>query len=158
MKRPLFVLTTLISVGCGHREAAPSVPRESQAVAVITPPPINEMSRVRARMWLLAREVRLLDMLMDAPDEAPTDARAHLDAMQHVAEDIAALPERRNHPILDENITGLINDIKRAKAEVAGEQPEWGMTRSITTACVRCHELRTCPFDSYQQCVDVPVY
>lgn len=109
-------------------------------------------------MWLLAREVRLLAMLTDAPDHASSDGREHLQAMQDVAEQIASLPERRNHPILDENVDGLIADIKRAKAEVAGDSPEWGMSRSITTSCLRCHELRTCPFDSYQQCVGVPVY
>jgi hypothetical protein len=151
-----FAIAALLLVAC-HRQPPPA-PETSRAVAVLVPPPVEEMTRVRARMWLLAREVRLLAMLTDAPDQADSDAIEHLDRMQQIAEEIAVLPERSNHPILDDNITGLISDIKRAKAEVAGAEPETGMTRSITTVCVRCHELRTCPFDSYQQCIALPVY
>lgn len=125
---------------------------------VIERPSAADLDQTRALMWQLAQQVRLLAFISDSPDQAASDARGHLQAMEEIVQRIAALPERRTHPLLDDNIGALLADIGRAKAEVAGESPEWGMTHSITTACVRCHELRTCPYDSYQRCVDVPVY
>lgn len=153
---------------CGRSPVAePAVPLErtsspehvdARTPLVLTPPPADDLDHTRGLMWKLAQQVRLLGFITDEPDKAATDARAQLQAMEDIALAIAASPERRSHPILDDNIGGLVADIRRAEAEVAGESPEWGTTHSITTACVRCHELRTCPFDSYRKCVDVPVY
>ena len=138
-----FGFVALLALGCTR-------PPEQKPV-VLEVPPAGSLDQTRALMWRLAHQVRLLGLITDQPDQAATDARAQLQTMEEIALAIAALPERRGHPLLDQNIGGL-------RAEVAGASPEWGTTHSITTACVRCHELRTCPFDSYKQCVDVPVY
>ncbi len=152
----------LLVLGCTQappNAAPPATPQgDSAEPVVLTPPPPGNLDATRALMWRLAQQVRLLGLLTDHPDESASDARTQLQAMEEIALAIAALPERRGHPMLDSNIDGLIKDIRRARAEVAGSSPEWGTTHSITTACVRCHELRTCPFDSYRQCVDLPVY
>jgi hypothetical protein len=153
-----FLVSSVVLLGCAKHQAAPPPPADAVKAPVIELPKDRELDQTRALMWKLARQVRLLGFVTDEPDRAATDARAELQAMEEIAQAIAALPERSNHPILDDNIGGLIKDIRRAEAEVAGASPEWGTTNSITTACVRCHELRTCPFDSYKECVDVPVY
>ncbi len=147
-----LVALGVLAMGCvRHSPQAP-------APLVLEAPPAATLDQTRALMWRLAHQVRLLGLVTDQPDTAATDARAQLQEMEEIALAIAALPERRAHPLLDSNIGGLLADIRRARAEVAGASPEWGTTHSITTACVRCHELRTCPFDSYQQCVDLPIY
>ena len=156
----------LLAAGCirPQEQTAPpqaasvDAPPPGEPRVVLESPPAAGLDQSRALMWRLARQVRLLGLLTDQPDEAASDARTQLQEMEEIALAIAALPERRGHPLLDRNIGGLIGDIRRARAEVAGASPEWGTTHSITTACVRCHELRTCPFDSYQQCVDLPIY
>ena len=163
MKRTTLARLGLIALVAASCTRPPRQPPSTAATNAETPvvleaPPAGSLDQTRALMWRLAKQVRLLGLLTDQPDQAATDARAQLQAMEEIALEIAELPERRGHPLLDRNIKGLISDIRRARAEVAGDSPEWGTTHSITTACVRCHELRTCPFDSYQQCVDLPVY
>lgn len=145
---------------CTEKTAEPArpAPGAEEQRPVLTPPPAVDLTRTRELMWKLAREVRLLGFVTDSPDTAASDAAGHLQTMEEIVLELSQLPERQEHPLLKDNIGGLLRDIRRAKAEVAGDSPEWGMTHSITTACVRCHELRTCPFDVYQRCVDVPVY
>ncbi len=152
MKMKRILLVGAFSIGCASK------PEPARPPVVLEAPSPASLDQTRTLMWRLAQQVRLLGLLTDQPDQAATDAREQLQAMEEIALAIAALPEPHGHPLLDRNIGELIGDIRRARAEVAGDSPEWGTTHSITTACVRCHELRTCPFDSYQKCVDLPLY
>lgn len=111
-------------------------------------------------MWSFASHVRVVRTLARTqPDQLDAaELVRHLDAVAVIARDVAQKTLLPEHVSLKKNIQGFLREIDYARSGVVRRPQNLGPAANIGGACAYCHDLKACPFDVYQRCVDVPIY
>lgn len=175
------VLSTLLGVtscgsgrssGAGAGEPTQS-PSASSGIPVQQGPDLDTAPAdlppegLRPLMWGLASHVRdlvgrLQGERLDSPDPGkpptPDEAAAILGEMVALVQAVRALPGTAAHAILGPSVDLFLYELETARRAALATPADLRPAAGVAGACLRCHAIRACPFDSYQKCVDVPIY
>ena len=122
---------------------------------------------LRPLMWGLASHVRelvgrLQGERLDSPDPgkppSPAEAAEILGKMVMLVNAVRALPGTSAHAVLGPSVDLFLYELETARRAALASPADLRPAAGVAGACLRCHAIRTCPFDSYQKCVDVPIY
>ncbi len=111
------------------------------------PPDFHYISdeQLRSTMWRLAYHSRALRELMSSP-EAAASRRAevidHLDLMEQAALDLNRSGRASNHPVIDDQRSSFLRDIRWAREAMSREPPNFLLAQSVSGACAACHAYR----------------
>lgn len=101
---------------------------------------------LRSAMWRLAKNVRALDTVLNEPelaaDERQTAVVSYLEDIQQTALGLRGSGEASNHPLLDDHLDELIDDVRRAREAAAATPPSYAPAGEVTQSCLRCHAHR----------------
>ncbi len=123
----------MASTGCG----APEFRR-------MTYPPdfvYVERREINTVMWSFASGVAALDRSMNPEPGRDIDLMAVAAALRELDAAAGRLPiaASTNHPMLGERAERFRRDVHLALAQVEGPEPDLGLARSVTGACLYCH-------------------
>jgi hypothetical protein len=131
---PLFVLGL---AACNH---------SGEQLRAHTYPPSFEYideSKLHSTMWVLAREVTQLEKTLRDPAADPAaQQRAVSEILARVDAAVGGIvtPGRvTQHPLLNQNLPGLRNQVSRARAGVARTPPNYFFASELAGACSACH-------------------
>lgn len=122
---------------------------------------------LRPLMWGLASHVRdlvgrLQSERLDSPDPgkppSPAEAAELLGKMVELVREVRELPGTAAHGVLGPSVDLFLYELETARRAALASPADLRPAAGVAGACLRCHAIRTCPFDSYQKCVDVPIY
>lgn len=112
------------------------------------PPDFNYIDerQLNSAMWRMASQVRRLDeALRDAHLSEAERQQTVVDALERLATAASTLnTDRRmsNHPLLDQHLPQLRDDIALARDAAASVPPRYALAGAVAGACVYCHVPR----------------
>lgn len=101
--------------------------------------------QLRSTMWRLAYHSRELNQLLRSTGTIESNRKEileHLGAMEQAATELNRTGWPSNHPLIDENRSNFLRDIKMAGDAIRREPPNFVLAGSVTGACVYCHGNR----------------
>jgi hypothetical protein len=111
------------------------------------PPTFHYISteQLRSTMWRLAYHSRELNQLLRSTGTIESHRKEileHLGAMEQAATELNRTGWPSNHPLIDENRSNFLRDIKMAGDAIRREPPNFLLAGSVTGACIYCHGNR----------------
>lgn len=95
-------------------------------------------------MWQMARDTRDLERLLTRPDAISAGDRqlalALLDRIYDESGRLGSEGKRTNHPLLDSDRDRFRADVATARHGVESEPPSYELARTVSAACVHCHD------------------
>jgi hypothetical protein len=112
------------------------------------PPTFHYISteQLRSTMWRLAYHSREVNQLLRSTGTIESHRKEileHLEAMARAATELNRTGWPSNHPLIDENRSNFLRDIKMAGDAIRSEPPNFLLAGSVTGACVYCHGSRS---------------
>jgi len=102
--------------------------------------------QLNSAMWRMAAQVHRLDEALRDPALAePERQTTVVDALERIAAAATELnTDRRvsNHPLLDQHLPRLRDDISLARDAAAATPPRYALAGAVAGACVYCHASR----------------
>lgn len=120
----------------------------AQVRGLTYPPEFRYISgkQLDSSMWRLADQIRWLDAtLRDEARGEPARQQMVLHILEQLsaeAHTLASEGRATNHPMLDEHLPRLQEDIALARTAAALTPPQYALAGSVAGACVYCHEAR----------------
>lgn len=111
------------------------------------PPGFHYISdeQLRSTMWRLAYHSRELNQLLRSTETIESHRKEileHLGAMEQAATELNRTGWPSNHPLIDENRSNFLRDIKMAADAIRREPPNFLLAGPVTGACIYCHGNR----------------
>ena len=109
------------------------------------PPSFEYISpeQLKSTMWQMARDTRDLEKLLGQPGPVSASDRSRaialLAAIEKESEQLGTEGARTNHPLLDTDRDRFRADVVTARRGVESEPPSYELARTVSAACVHCH-------------------
>jgi len=109
------------------------------------PPDFNyiDARQLDSAMWRMADQVRSLDAALrdvSMPDGKRQKAIVEaLDGIAAAGRMLGSDHRTSNHPVLDEHLPQLLDDVAMARDAAADTPPRYALAGAVAGACVYCH-------------------
>lgn len=139
----LVVLIALLALATAACQPAPPPPAPPPS----PPPAYLSDDAIRASMWALAAEIRLIDALVRNAETRPTAdtterLRGSLDRMQVAAQRLSP-PRAPGHPVLSIHLDDFMLRLEQARRALDRTPPDFYRSAALAGGCFLCHSLET---------------
>lgn len=138
--RMVVCFAMMISLGCLSQIRKHTYPPDFRYI---------EKKDVKNAMWKFAFGVMNLERILNKDDPLNMDRKIQvveqLKKMENIAAGLGTTSTRTNHALIDENLDGFREHLRRARMNAELSPPNFYLAGQISGACTNCHAIRPWP-------------